>query len=253
MKMQLGLVAIATMITMGSAQAEMAKRTRTTTQTTSDYNYAQPGSPDYVPNYHPIPDQQEQQSITQETTVHEDQTLRDERFSITPQVGALSFTNRNNAYTSRAMAGVGLNFNLVPLLASVDNRDLYLGVTTGGLFSHSGNESGNFFGNNSGTSDGSNVIIIPADAKIGFNLTPGFRMSAHGGGNIVYRSVASAINLGYESSNANDSVWRIYPNVGADADVQVGKNISLSLRPDLTFTTGTTLFAATLGATIMAL
>jgi hypothetical protein len=196
------------------------------------------------------PRQEQQQSITQNNYVPE-RTLRDEVIGLTPALGAMSFTNRNNAYTTRAMAGALLDFNLVPTIDKT-NRDLYLGLTTGGFFSHLGSDSGNFFGGHASVSstDNSNFVFIPADIKLGVNMGESFRLSGHAGGNVIYRSVANAINLGADS-NTSDSLWRIYPDAGADAEWQVSKSVAINLRPDLTFTSGTALFAATLGATIL--
>jgi hypothetical protein len=257
-KLTVAALLLTTFMSSGLAHADMNKSPM---DDSTSPNYT---GPKYIgPDYHHYrtiqdtdrmnkPDQEQQQSMTQDNTSHEDKTIRDEVFGIAPELGALSFTNRNGAYSSRAMAGVGLNFNLVPLVMDRDNRDWYMGVSTGALYSHMGSDSGNFFGSNSNvqSTDNSNVLIIPADLKIGYNLSSAFRLSAHGGGNIIYRSVGNAIDLGSDS-NTNDSLWRIYPNAGADAEWQVGKNVSLMLRPDLTFTSGTTLFGATLGATLV--
>jgi hypothetical protein len=212
----------------------------------ADYNYTAPGSEPM----NMAPKQEQQQSITQNNYVPQ-HTLKDEVLGITPAIGALSFTNRNQAYTTRAMAGANMDFNLDPLLDR-ENRGMYLGVSSGAFFSHLGSDSGNFFGSNASVSntENSNFIFIPADIKLGINMGDSFRLSGHAGGNVIYRSVANAIDLGADS-NTGDSRWRIYPNAGADAEWQVGKNVAIQLRPDLTFTSGTALFAATLGATIL--
>ena len=114
-----------------------------------------------------------------------------------------------------------------------------------------GPSNASFFGDNSGSggATSANMLLIPADLKVGYNFTPAFRTSLHGGGNVLYRSTANAANTG--DAVGSDSLWRLYPNAGADFEWQVGRNVSLIARPDVTFTSGPTVLMGTLGATFI--
>ncbi len=188
---------------------------------------------------------------TSQNTMTAERSMKDETLAIQPQLGLLNFKDPTGQYTSRATAGVGVNFNLAPVLASEDQRDWYYGISTGALYSHTGSATSNLFGSGASqaSTENSNVILIPANLKIGYQLTSGLRISAHGGGNVIYRSNASSIDLG-PGSDSSGSLWKIYPNAGLDGELQLSNSLSLLLKPDMTFTTGRNLFIATVGASL---
>jgi hypothetical protein len=174
--------------------------------------------------------------------------LREELVSVKPQVGAIAFTDAQNESTSRLAAGATADMNLVPFIDST-LREWYVGPVVGLFYSHLGDTDANFFGANTTAPSGlggANLAIIPTNLKVGYAFTEFYRISAHGGGNIVYRSVANSLNLG-AGSNSSDSLWKYYPNVGGDLDIAIARSVALTLRPDVTFTPGNTVFTGTLG------
>lgn len=186
-----------------------------------------------------------------EQTYRGEQTMRDEVLGFSPQVGVVSYTDAFGDTESRALTGIQINWNLVSTMSETE-RDWYAGLSTGGYYSHLGGSASNFFGSSDAGAgnQGANMVLIPTNAKIGYNFTSSFRGSVHGGGNLIYRSQAIAAVLGDESFT-NDSNWKMFPNVGADLEWQVGEHVSVLARPDLTFAPGNNMFVATLGATFM--
>ena len=246
------------LMTAGMAvHADEIDRSKTNYDASTPMNYAEPDytnhhDDQYVAPATPTNTQQQQQSVATENTNYQEKSIRDETLGLAPQVGELSYTNPNGAYSARAFAGLTASLNFTPMFASPGNRDWYFGLTTGALYSHNGSSSSNFFGANSNvnSTDNSNILYIPADLKIGYNLGESFRISAHGGGNVIYRSVAGSVDLG-SGSTGDTSLWRIYPNAGGDFEWQVSKSVSLLVRPDVTITPGNDTLSATLGATFV--
>jgi len=179
--------------------------------------------------------QQQQQTVTQELNYTPEHSIRDQVIGITPEIGMISYTNQSGTYTTRATAGAGFDLNFLAQRPDSEIQNWY---------------GGNFFGSNSAgaPTNNSNLVIIPADVKVGYNFNSVFRFSAHGGGNVIYRSVADSIDLG-SGSNGTDSAWKIYPNVGVDAEWQVSQSFSVLIRPDITLTQGNNLLNTTVGAT----
>lgn len=178
--------------------------------------------------------------------------IRDEVAGATPQFGLIAFEDPLGNTTSRLAAGFTADLNAVPL---VDNtwKEYFAGFTTGLIYSHLGSASSNFFGADADfgfTPAGANLVVIPTDLKVGYHTDNNARYSLHAGGNVVYRSVGSSIDLG-SSSTTSDSVWRIFPNVGAAFEYGFGGNVVLAIRPDFTFTPGNTLFTGTMGLGIL--
>ncbi len=194
------------------------------------------------------------QTSTGEKEFQEEKTMKDETLGFVPQVGVLAFTNQRGEKDGRQLAGLGINFNFASLAEEESNmRDYYLGFATGAFYSHMGEPSGNFFGEDATVYQGmggANLLLIPMNAKVGYNFTPSFRGSVRGGGNVIYRSIASSTNLG-DGSESGQSLWSMYPNVGADFELQVGRSVSLIARPDLTIAPNNNLFMGTVGATII--
>lgn len=189
------------------------------------------------------------------TTTAEEATrgyLSDEVVGVRPQVGFLLFKDNlgTDSTQARAAYGLTLGMNAMPLI-SKDLKQFYAGPETGLIYSHLGSASSNFFGANAPASvaAGSNFFYIPANLKVGYNIADRWRVAVHGGGNITYRSISDSMFLG-DSTVGTTSNWRIYPNVGADFEASFGKNLALTLRPDLTVTPGNEIFTGTVALAI---
>lgn len=178
--------------------------------------------------------------------------LPDEKLSVKPQVGLVAYRDTLGSDTSRLAAGIALDMNAFKLLDYTRWKNVYLGPSTGLLYSHMGSATSNFVGT-SPTSDqggtGANLLIIPTDLKVGYNFGENYRIAAHGGGNIVYRSVANVVNFG-DAATA-DSAWKYYPNAGGSFEVGFGHNVALQLRPDWTFTPADNIFTGTVALGIL--
>jgi hypothetical protein len=172
--------------------------------------------------------------------------LKNEGFSLKPHAGVVVFSDPIEDDTTRGVVGLQLAWNLAR--AFEYSTPLYFGVETGGFFSHLGSPGSNFFGSddNGLGGGGANMVLIPANLKVGIAPVDSVRLSAHGGGNVLYRSVATAINAGTDLG-AGEDIWRIYPNVGGEIEFSLGRNAALSLRPDWTITPGDDFFVGTLG------
>jgi hypothetical protein len=174
--------------------------------------------------------------------------LKDSFLGIKPAVGVIAFTDPTGSTASRAAAGLLVDGNLARILPE-SMRFAYFGVQSGAIYSHLGSTTSNLFGSNAdspSTGSGANMLLIPADLAMGYVINDNARIGVHGGGNVIYRSVANVLNAG-ASSGSDSSVWRIFPNVGADFDLGLGRNVSLGVRPDLTLTPGVAIFTGTLG------
>jgi len=173
--------------------------------------------------------------------------LNKEVVGVKPQLGVMAFTDQFGNTQGRAAYGFTLESNMAAAVG-LGGSPFYVGPQTGFIFSHFGDPGSNLFGADSSSNigaAGANVFLIPANLKVGYNVTERFRVAAHGGGNVLYRSVASAFNTG-DSSALPGSVWRIYPNVGGDVEYALGQHVALMARPDVTLTPGDTLFTGTL-------
>lgn len=179
--------------------------------------------------------------------------MKAETVSIKPELGIIAYTDTQDNSTSRGVAGLGVDWNFGKLLMSgTAGRDWYLGLSTGAIYSHLGSSGSNFFGSSPdvvSSAPGANLLVIPTDLKLGYNLTDASRVSIHGGGNVVYRSVANSMSLGPSTSVGDNSVWRMYPNAGASFEFGSG-NVAFIARPDFTFTPGSDIFTGTLGVGI---
>jgi hypothetical protein len=179
--------------------------------------------------------------------------LKDEKLAFVPQVGVLEFPDQNGNHTERASAGLLIEGNATSWVAP-QAENLYIGPETGAIYSHLGNTSSNFIGTSPTTSDstdsGANLLVIPADLKLGYTFGDNFRLAVHGGGNLTYRTVGTSIDFGPATASTSP-VWRIYPNAGADLELGLGRNIMVNFRPDVTFTPGNSLLAGTVGLGIL--
>ncbi len=173
--------------------------------------------------------------------------LGDERVGIRPQLGYMAYQDPIVGSTTKGMTGIGLEFNVSKSL-SPDVYPLHMAISTGILYSHLGSAGSNFFGNDSSSGVGASsdyMLAIPVNAKIGYNIADSVRISAHGGGNVIYRSAADLVDLGTPFNTG--SAWDLFPNAGADLDIGLGKNVSFLVRPDWTFTDSSPIFMGTVG------
>jgi hypothetical protein len=175
--------------------------------------------------------------------------LRDEVFGIKPQLGVMLFKPVENGVRqdidARGMAGVSLEVNITRL-ATDEWRLWYGGISTGFMGSHVGQPGSGFLGGGDQTGSG-NLLIIPLDLKVGYNLNEAFRVSMHGGANFIYRSVGNQFALGAQGATG-DSDWTPYPNFGLD--FEFGREIAFMVRPDFTITPGDEIFTGTFAVSI---
>lgn len=187
------------------------------------------------------------ESTTSESTLPSLERLYigDEMLGVKPALGFNTYntdpTNTQASTSTRAAFGVSAEFNLASPL-NLDFTRWFIGPQTGFTYSHLGSSDADFFGSNTETNQtgGANLAIIPLNLKGGFAPVTWFRAGLHGGANVVYRSIASSIVLDYTDLN-----WRLVPNVGADFDFAISKQISLSVRPDWTVSSSQNLFSTT--------
>jgi hypothetical protein len=177
--------------------------------------------------------------------------LKNEKFGVRPQLGTILYNDQNTNSAARFAAGLTIDMNA--LAAAEGQSPWYLGPESGIIYSHLGAAGSNFFGTNSSntssSSAGANFFYIPANLKVGYNLSDKYRVAAHGGGNITYRSSGVSMDLGPSTAVAN-STWRVYPNIGLDLEASMAKNVALTLRPDYTFTPGSNFFTGTLAIAV---
>jgi hypothetical protein len=190
------------------------------------------------------------QTVISEGQEYKQHTLKDQKWGFTPQLGALVYEDRTGSATSRATVGAAFDFNLTDAILGENPMGNYIGVSLSGLYAHPGPNNANFFGTSSGAGGGSNLLQFPLDVKLGGYLSDSVRFTVRGGGNLIYRSDASSINLG-AGSDSTDSLWKVYPNVGFEGEFKVSQHISIMARPDLTITPGKNLFVAMVGATFL--
>lgn len=192
--------------------------------------------------------QQRGQSVMERGREGMPETLKEQRWGLSAQLGNLTYTDNSGSAASRMTLGVGFDWNASKDLRPDAPSNEYVGLSSGFLYSHPGATDANYLGASSTVGGDSNLFMIPLDLKIGYDFTDSFRLSVRGGGNLIYRSNASVTNIGAGSSGVSD-LWKIYPNVGVDADFQLSPNFALTLRPDITLTPGNDLYVATVGAT----
>jgi hypothetical protein len=175
-------------------------------------------------------------------------SLASETVGIKPEIGLLNFHDSQGQNATRGAVGIHYDFNMSNLLSSVGGNRIYFGPSVGALYSHLGASGSSFFGsspdNNDGTAGG-NLIEFPLDLKLGYNVFDNLRISAHGGGTLLYRSVADSMQI--DNSVGSNSNWKIYPAVGGDIEFGIAKNVALDVRPDVTLTPINTLFTGAIG------
>lgn len=185
-------------------------------------------------------------------------TLVDEKIGLKPQVGVLNYRDASDAKSNRALYGATVDFNagdIVNNALNMHKSGLFLGPQTGFLFSHIGAVGGTFFGdsgaqggtqNVTNSDPGANMFMIPANLKLGWTAY-GFRLSAHGGGNVIYRSSAGSVLVGKNTPDNLNSKWGILPDAGAELEYGVLNGGAILVRSDWTFGGSNTMFAGTVG------
>jgi hypothetical protein len=196
---------------------------------------------------------QQQAGTAGETTAEAQEVtsgyLSNELVGIKPQVGMVGFRDPfQNENVARAALGFTLDMNIAR--AATDDpaySRVFVGPSTGFIYSHLGDPTSSFFGTSADApvgNAGSNMFQIPVNLKLGYTFGDRFRLAGHGGGNVIFRSLASSIDIG--GTGATD-VWTFYPNAGLDLEYGLAKNVALMLRPDWTFIpNGDGIFTATL-------
>ena len=163
--------------------------------------------------------------------------LKNEGIAVKPQLGVIAYRDNTLTDTARAAGGIGLDWNVAKAFSM--SPSVYMGPSSGFIYSHLGSATSNFFGSGADFVEnqaGANLLVIPANLKVGYNINDFYRVSVHGGGNVVYRSIASSMQLGSDFAQ-DGSLWKMYPNAGFDLEAGLGPNLSLAIRPDVTFTT----------------
>ncbi|HCM40128.1 MAG: hypothetical protein A2Z97_04985 [Bdellovibrionales bacterium GWB1_52_6] len=170
--------------------------------------------------------------------------LKEEKLAVRPQAGVLVFKDAQREDTSRFAAGLTLDWNIASTVMPESMSNWYIGPSTGIIYSHLGNSDANFFGTDSEVSqgnEGANFFYVPANVKIGYNFTDNFRLAAHGGANITYRSQPNSIVIGTDQTSKTTA----FPNVGADMEWGLG-GVALGLRPDVTLGTEEAIYTGSL-------
>jgi hypothetical protein len=153
-----------------------------------------------------------------------------EMLGVKPALGVINYNAADGSYTTRATYGLAGELNLAAPIG-IDFTRYFVGVQTGAAYSHLGPSDSNFFGAGSeGNGGGANLLLIPANIKVAYSPLAALRVGAHGGANVIYRSIANSIAI-----DETDLNWRLTPNAGLDFDVAFSKGVSLSIRPDVTF------------------
>lgn len=175
-------------------------------------------------------------------------TLANETVGLKPEVGIMNFHDSQGQNATRGTIGIHYDFNMSNLLSQFGGNRFYLGPSFGALFAHVGASGASWFGSSPSVNDGTaggNVLEFPLDMKLGYDVTDNLRISAHGGGNVLYRSIAGAMVV--DDNTGSNSKWKIFPAVGGDVEFGIAKNVAIDLRPDVTLTPINTIFTGTIG------
>jgi hypothetical protein len=162
--------------------------------------------------------------------------LRDEVIGFKPQIGFLNYDDvAENGFTTMTV-GINSEINVLKFFKSNLDKKIFGGFESGITYSHLSSSS-------------STLLYAPLNIKVGYMVTDWLRVGGHGGGNLIYRSTADAMRLN-GTPEGPDASFSFYPNVGGDADFAVSKSISLTVRPDVTFTPGSDILALSAGVLI---
>ncbi|MGZ6310946.1 MAG: hypothetical protein ACXWOH_09960 [Bdellovibrionota bacterium] len=178
-----------------------------------------------------------------------DVSILDLTEGIQPQAGVIVYSDGLGQRTGRSLFGATFDVNVLGKLSPM-YQGLFVGPAVGVLYSHIGPANSGFFGASTGDGDsGANFLLIPFDVKLGVNFTDTQRFSFRAGANLTYRSVANSMSFG-SSSAGTSSEWVLFPNVGVDYELLLGKRLGMILRPDLTIAPASIAFTATFGLMI---
>jgi hypothetical protein len=231
-----------------------AQQTDTTTNTTNQTaDNSQAGTTTQTDNT----------STTTTTETGPAQGLSGEVVGIKPQVGFINFRDAANNFDNRGTVGLMFDVNgasaVGHMMGMSSGSPLFFGPSVGAFYSHIGGIDSGFLGNsttastdpNAGAgSAGANLLIFPADLKVGWNFGY-FRTSIHAGGNVFYSSVANAVLLGSSPPNTTTgSNWMILPDVGVDLEYGVTNGLALIARPDWTLAGSNRMLGVSIGASI---
>src|SRR5262249_32485589 len=95
--------------------------------------------------------------------------LKNDILTFKPALGAVAYNDVTKTGPSRFALGLLLDASFTPAFRE-DMRWLYVGLTTGGIFSHLGSASSNFFGTSPSSISsptGANMFLIPLNLAIG--------------------------------------------------------------------------------------
>ena len=169
------------------------------------------------------------------------------RFEVKPMLGMVNFIDARRDRDARASIGVTGLYNVMKD-AGGDSSLWLAGPETGVVYSHLGDPGSGFFGagstNTAAGHSGANVLMIPANLKVGYNVINDLRVALHGGANIFYRNEVAAMVL--TDSDTSDKNWTALPNVGAEFQYAVSRNAAVALRPDWTIATNRNVISAML-------
>jgi hypothetical protein len=168
-------------------------------------------------------------------------SFQSEALGIKLQLGATDVADIG----ARGAIGLTFDINFLSRLQASEEGKPYFGLSLGAIYSHLGFPSSDFLGLNGpgGTDQGTHLLELPLNLKVGYTIGDIFRPSIHGGLNAVYLSSSQSFTAVTVSADR----WDLSPNLGADLEFGIGKNVALMLRPDWTFLDEDTLFTGTLG------
>lgn len=176
--------------------------------------------------------------------------LFERTWSVTPRIGVLGFQDNTAMHASRITEGFTTHWNMANIVGRPMGIDL--GLETGLMYSHIGSPGSNFFGMNPPvrSAQGSNSYIIPLNATAGYQVADHWRVGMNLGASVFHRSIGNTMILGRAGDQSIGGSTDLFPNVGLNLDWAMSKNVGLTLRGDLIPTPATSLYSATLGATI---
>lgn len=177
--------------------------------------------------------------------------IRDEIVGIKPQAGTILYKSPvDDSNQQRLIFGLTADWNMRHAFFGGNPTRWALGPSVGIYYSHLGSGNSDFFGAGDGSErnlgGGANMLLLPLNFKVGYNLTDSFRISAHGGGNMIFRSKANSMNLGADQG-VSDTLWKMYPNAGADFEIGLTRSVALLFRPDFTIAPEKDIFTGTVG------
>lgn len=185
--------------------------------------------------------------------------LGGELVGIKPQVGVINYRDTFGNVGNRGIVGFTTDMNAAGLLSRMTGMgggmagNVFLGPSTGLFYSHIGSGNANFLGSSpdlgASGSPGTNMFMVPINLKAGYSFGK-FRPSIHGGGNLIYRSVANSFALGKDPNQSSRGATSLMPNLGLDLEYGVTNAVAVVLRPDVTFGGSNPVWTTSLGASI---